>query len=350
MFTSVFKYAYPHAKVRAMKAMLLSEEHFHGLLTAETFDQLLHVLQATPYGDALQDVPPADLTTPRLTALLYKSLFRDYRKTIRSMPSALQSVFILYYQRYELINLKTILRGMISNVPPETTAGLLLPTEDYTVFSKSRLLDCHDVRDVIEELRGTLFDYPLHLALRRYDQEQEFFPLEMALDIHYYHTLWDAFKKLPNGEEIIVKELIGIVFDILNIAWIIRFKEQYHFSTEEIMNYTIQHGYAFRLAERRRLSEAQDMAELLAYLRTTPYGRMLPENVSLQTLHVLLNRQLIKHIRKFFSGDPFQIGVIFGYCLLKEFEIADILTIAEAKKYGFSLEQSQQYIIHAKAS
>lgn len=333
-----------------MKGMLLSEERFRSLLNAETFEEVLHVLQTTKYAEALSEIPSQDILPPELSNILYKSLFQDYEKTIRSVDTHIRGFFILLYQKYELINLKTILRGIFSQAEPEQVASLLLPTERYTLFSKESLLEFRNVQDVITHLQGTFFQYPLNRALHRFENEQEFFPLEMALDLHYYHTLWETMEKLPESEKKIVKQILGMSLDILNVAWIIRFKEEYHFSTEEILNYTIQHGYAFKFRERRQLTENRDTGEIIAYLKNTPYGKGLPDDISPNTIYVHLCRYMIDQLKKFFVGNPFQIGVILGYLWLKEFEIADIITIAEAKKYGFSLEQSQHYVIHLKSA
>ena len=346
MITSVFKYAYPNAKVRAMKGLLLSEAQFRSLLNTETFEEVLHVLQATNYAEALANISSGDISIPDLTDILYKSLFHDYEKTVRSIDGNLRGFFILLYHKYELINLKTILRGIASRLETEAIMPLLLPTERYTLFSKEKLLGFHTIPDAISYLQGTFFQYPLNRALRRFEDEQEFFPLEMALDLHYYHTLWDTMEKLPESERQIIKRILGMSLDILNVSWIIRFKEEFRFSPEEILNYTIQHGYAFRLRERQSLSEAHNAGEILAYLKKTPYGKALSEDMPLNTVHIALSRYMIEQVRKCFSGNPFQIGVLLGYLWLKEFEISDILTIAEAKKYGFSLEQSQYYVIH----
>ena len=348
MITSVFKYAYPNAKVRAMKAMLLSSDNYRSLLNTETFEEVLNVLQVTNYSKSLAENSSAEISIPILTGILYKSLFQDYEKVINSVVGNIRSFFILLYQKYELINLKTILRGICGNVEPEYVAPLILPTERYTLFSKEALLGFRDVPDIIEHLQGTFFQYPLNLAFRRFEEEHEFFPLEMALDLHYYHTLWDSIKKLPEQETGIARRIFGMVIDILNISWIIRFKEQYHFSPEEILNYTIQHGHVLTFRDRQQLSKAENPKEILTYLEGTPYGKTLAGDEPLNTLHVVLSRYLVIQLRKFFSGNPFQIGVILGYLLLKEFEISDIITIAEAKKYGFSLEQSQHYVIHVE--
>jgi V/A-type H+-transporting ATPase subunit C len=347
MITSVFKYAYPNAKVRAMKGRLLSADEFFSLLNADTYQEFLRILHTTTYAAAFSEQDTDEISMPALTNSIYRSLFIDYEKTIRSVKGESQKFFILLYQKYEVVNLKTILRGICSNVAPENVAPLLLPTEQYTLFSKEKLLEFRKVYDVIDHLQDTFFQYPLNRASHRFEKEKEFFPLEMALDLHYYHTLWDEVTKFPREEHEIVKELLGMAIDVLNVSWIIRLKEQYRFSPEEILNYTIHHGYAFTLRDRRILAEAQGVGEVLSYLKSTLYGNAISGDEPLNTLHVVLTRYVVTQLQKYFSRQPFQIGVILGYLFLKEFEISDLITIAEAKKYGFSLEQSKMYVINA---
>jgi V/A-type H+-transporting ATPase subunit C len=347
MMSAVFKYAYPYAKTRAMKGALLSADDFRSLLKADSYPEFLRILQTTSYAPSLAGQDFNELPVTALTLVLYQSFFRDYDKTIQAVTGESQKFFILLYQKYELINLKTILRGICSHVAPEHVAALLLPTERHTLFSKEKLLALHTVQEVVEQLRKTFFEYPLNQSLHRFEKENEFFPIEMALDLHYYHTLWEEILKLPKEELEIVKKLMGLVTDVLNVSWIIRFKEQYRFSPEEILNYTIQHGYTFTFRDRWNLARLQDAKEILAYLKNTQFSKAITGDESLNTLHVVLTRYVVTQLRKYFIGYPFQIGVILGYVLLKEFEMTDLITIAEAKKYGFSLEQGQKYIVNA---
>lgn len=346
MMTAVFKYSYPHAKVRVMKGTLFSDDDFRTLLQADSYRQLLLLLQTTHYLPASAEAE-GEISLPVLNHLLYQSIFSDYEKVIHAVKGEIQNFFILLYQKYELTNLKTILRGMCSHLPPEEIAPLLLPTARYTLFSKQDVLALRDVFEVVEHLQGSFFQYPLNRALHRFEKEREFFPLEMSLDLHYYRTLWDKTETLPAEERKIVRKLIGMLIDMLNVVWILRFKEQYQFSPEEILNYTIHRGYAFRLGDRRKLAEAQDAAAMLTYLQHTPYGKALSGNESLNTLHVVLLRYIVTQVQPYFRSQPFQIGVILGYLLLKEFEVSDLMTIAEAKKYEYSFEDTQQYVIHA---
>lgn len=347
MIASVFKYSYPNAKVRALKSSLFTEDDFHALLQAGSYQEFLFHFQKTAYMEEAADEAQG-LTIPALTMLCYASLFQDYVKVIRALDGPLQNLFILLYQKYELINLKTVLRGLAGGIDAADIAPLLLPTTHHLLFDKDELLRLRKVTDVIEHLQGSFFQYPLNRALPRFEKEREFFPLEMSLDLHYYRTLWETVQKtISEPERDTIITIIGMLIDVVNISWIIRFKEQYQFSPEEILNYTIHHGHAFRLKDRRNLAEATSAAEIVAHLQKSPYGAMLSGHEALPTLHIVLTRYVLRQLRKYFQRQPFQIGVILGYLYLKEFEVSDLLTIAEAKKYGYSFENTQQYVIHA---
>lgn len=345
MLPSVFKYSYPNAKIRAMKGSLLTSENFLSLLNAGSYHEFLLIVQTTWYKSVFPE-EGGELSLSLFTNSLYKSVFSDYVKVIHAVDGELQRFFILLYQQYELTNLKTILRGLCSRLSTDEILPLLLPTEKYTLFSKQDVLALQDVLEVIDHLQGSFFEYPLNRAIRRFEKEREFFPLEMSLELYYYRTLWDNTEKLPEEERRIVQEILGMLIDILNVSWIIRLKERYHFSPEEILNYTIHHGYAFKLKDRRRLAEARGVSEILTYLQHSPYRKAISGDESIETLHIVLSRFVLSRLQTYFQGQPFQIGVILGYLILKEFEVSDLITIAEAKKYGLSFEQSKQYVIH----
>ena len=189
MLTPVIKYAYPNARVRAMKGMLLSSEQFFSLLNAESYREFLHILKTTSYAGAFSEQDVGELSIPVLTNIAYRSLFIDYEKVIRSVKGKQQKFFILLYQKYEVINLKTILRGICSKLAPEYVTPLLLPTERYTLFSKKELLALRKIHDVIEHLQGTFFQYPLNRALHRFEKEKEFKFLEKKFQYLKNHSL-----------------------------------------------------------------------------------------------------------------------------------------------------------------
>lgn len=55
---------------------------------------------------AIRSANPVALTVPVFTTILYKQLFHDYEKTIAALHGVLQDFFILFYQKYQLINLE----------------------------------------------------------------------------------------------------------------------------------------------------------------------------------------------------------------------------------------------------
>ena len=85
MFTSVFKYAYPQAKVRAMKGLLLPDAKYRDMLNADTFEQVLHILQTTAYAESFRGISATDLSLQAFADILYRNLFLDNHKTIRSV-------------------------------------------------------------------------------------------------------------------------------------------------------------------------------------------------------------------------------------------------------------------------
>ena len=126
-------------------------------------------------------------------------------------------------------------------------------------------------------MRKTCYYRPLKNALYRFKEEKETFPLEMALDLSYYSQLWKIASSLGSGERRIIKSILGVQMDILNITWIFRFKEVYHFSPEEILNYGLMQGCHISPELRKKLAYSVDRKDVVTNLEGTPYKALLAD-------------------------------------------------------------------------
>ena len=114
-----------------MKGALLSSDEFLSLLNAESYQEFLRILGTTRYAAALLEKDSGDISFSALTNIVYRSLFIDYEKTIRAVKEEMQKFFILLYRKYEVINLKTVLRGICSDLTPDKVAPLLQFDSQY---------------------------------------------------------------------------------------------------------------------------------------------------------------------------------------------------------------------------
>jgi len=353
MLKEAFQYSYINAKIRTLKSRLLVPSDYENLLGVSGYSGLAECLRATSYGASLGQFPAS---FDGLIKVFYQDMFECYRKVIRALSGNRKRLIQHLYQKYELENLKAIVRVIGQEKPREKMEEILLPTNspnpagDYwRSFLEGDLLQANSLEEVLAQLKKTCYYRPLKNALYRFEEEKETFPLEMALDLSYYNHLWKIASSFSHRERKIVRSILGVQMDVLNIIWIFRFKEVYHFSPEEILNYGLMEGYHISPELRKRLACSVDRKDVITNLGGTPYKTLLVDVKDSEASSVQLWRYLLALVKKNWKGFPFHIGTVLDYILFKEIEVKSLICITEAKRLNFSREKMVDYLINAYA-
>jgi len=343
MLKDSIRFSYINAKIRSLKSRLLIQSDYENLLKAQGYNALVECLRFTSYGTRIDE----HLSSfDDLISLYHTNLFEIYVKLIDSISGNIRRLVHHFYQRYELENLKVILRTICYNLQAESAQKLLLPVTKYATFSANELLAAKNITELIERLKGSWYYEPLENSLYRFENEGETFPLEMALDLSYYKHLWEIISSLVRKDKKIAKTLLGVHLDALNIVWIIRFKESYRFSPEEILNYTLANGRHISKKVRKRLAYSISVNDIIENLEGTPYKYFLQGMNDPEIGYIKLLKYILKLVKSNWSRYPFQIGTILDYIIFIEMELRDLITITEGIRIGISKENIIRYVVN----
>jgi V/A-type H+-transporting ATPase subunit C len=301
-------------------------------------------LKPTSYG---KDLDESIHSYDELTSLYLRNLLNDYTKLIDNISIDHKPLVHHLYQRYELENIKVVLRTICYERSKKEASKLLFPLLKYQTVSIDRLLEAKDLFDFINRLKATWYFDPLDNSAYRFEKEGETFPLEIALDLRYYAGLWEIVSSLKRKDKKNARSLIGIQLDALNILWIIRFKESYHFSPEEILNYSLTYGSYISQKKRKKLAYSIDQKDIISNLDNTPYKGILNDIDDPEITYAVLLQYIFYQAKKNWIANPFQIGIILDYLFFKEIEVRNLITITEAKKIGLPTEKINRYLVES---
>jgi V/A-type H+-transporting ATPase subunit C len=122
-------------------------------------------------------------------------------------------------------------------------------------------------------------------------------------------------------------QLLGVLADITNLIWAVRFREIYGFPGEETYQYLLEAGSLGEPRRRHDLAFAPNLEAMIARLPRRPYGGLLTGVTDLAGLEERLARYWVKTLEKILSLPPFQIGLPMTYLFLKELEIRNLITL-----------------------
>jgi Archaeal/vacuolar-type H+-ATPase subunit C len=142
-----------------------------------------------------------------------------------------------------------------------------------------------------------------------------------------------------------VEQLVGRNVDLLNIEWIYRGLKFYNTLPEELINYALNGGLEFKYEDLKKLCYS-DVDNLIKTVQKTPYKELFNPDKDIDTfLKIRIQKYLYNMFKDVFKKAKMDISVSIGYLHLLEFEIRDVMTILESKRYQMSSIDIREYLI-----
>jgi V/A-type H+/Na+-transporting ATPase subunit C len=350
MANGVSGYAAISARVRAMYSSLLSPQDFARLSDSPDLPTLIAQLKNTAYGPYLESLKERDLTPQKVELQIEGRLADSYASVIQMAPQHAKPILKQLYRYFEVDNLKAVLRGITTNPDWDRISEILFPMGSMSVLPAQAMVESGSLGSAVELLQGTPYYETLSFAMKRYSNEQNLFPLEVALDLYYWRQLWAEAKKLQGQDREQASRIIGSLMDVNNLMWVIRYKVYYQLSEEEIINYTLPFGYRVRDEDVRSIAAGADLSTVVGRVFPgIPDLNTLLENprTGLPMLEIILKRRLMQQCLSAFTGNPFHIGIPLAFLVLSQLEIEDLTVLIEAKSSQMAEEEFRPYMLRA---
>ena len=349
------RYSAANARVKGLASQLLSDETWQALTSAEDLGIALSILRGTVYADVAADVEAGGaITLEDLERRLDARAAQNVRRTMTFVSGAQRDLLQVWWQHFELENLKALFRGFDQGMSPDAIRRFLIPMGQTSRLPWEVLLHIQSVPGLVDRLSGTHYGQPLRNALPAYNRERSLFAIEIALDIRYYRDLAAAINALGGADFDDARRIIGTRLDILNILWAYRHRVYYNLSAEEIVNYTLWHTFRTDTNLIRDIALGAPPEDILervwgrGSVDLSLLERATDEASMVTNLESTLERFWWGLARSAMGGYPFRLSALLGYLVLQETEIADLVTLLEAKAMRWDRERVCRHLVRCE--
>lgn len=347
---SAARYAGANARVHALFARFIPPALWAELLEAATVADLCHLLLQSWYREKLAALTAAPPDEIQLERALTRHWVWAARLPFGLLQGTSRDLLEWHWRRHELNNLKTILRAIHRQTPPEQVLPALISLGTPTELPWTTLATVSSIAALVERLRATWYGQVLQPALEEYRRQQSVFVLEVALDLAYYRRLRDLAAQLHGRDRQEADQTIGFWIDAQNLLWAYRYRLYAQLSPEEILNYTLQRNLRVNARVVRAIALG---APLLATVQSIWPDQIagldaltgLADRDALPRLELLLWRHLYARAVQMRTTAALQLGTVLAYKVLLESEVRDLVTIIEGKVFQRSGAQLQPYLI-----
>ncbi len=347
-------YGYLNARIRGMKGRLLDKKALDELVLKPDIESLTAALEKTPYRQDIEEAGVKYSGIYRLEYALRKNFSRTFTKIselIRGQEA--ESYLGIFLKRWDVQNVKTILRGKSIHAAPEEILECLLPVGSLDEASLSEMIKQPDVKSVIDLMAAWDIEYarPLMHAFSQYQSDKSLIPLDVALDRYHYERAMESLKK-NSYDAMVVRELLATHIDVINIKSALRMARD-KVSPEEAKAYFLGGGkkldedFFISMINTKSVEGVLKLLEPTRYsfLKAAPEESLKKEKIS--ELEKMLDRYIILQGISVYRGDPLSIAIPVGFFWAKYNEITNLRIIARCKTVGMSEEQVRRELVYA---
>ena len=346
-------WGYINARMRGMKSRLLDRHAIDNLVLQPDLESLIAELEKTPYKD---DIIEAKVRYSGVLCIEY-ALRKNFTKTFRKILSFVkqeeaEKYITIFLHRWDVQNIKTILRGKNIHITNEEILDCLVPAGELDEATLIELVRQPDIRAVIDMLATWKIVYakPLTEEFPAFAKSGDLALLECALD-EYYYT--DALRQVknPSYNNGLIRNIIMLEIDVVNLRTILRMIRD-HVDYQEAKKYLISGGKEFDQRQLDHLLTLHSIEEVVEELKTTPYrfiADLPPPAMRTQKISVIekqLEKFLVQKGVNSFLGDPLSVASVIGYFWAKYNEITNIRIISRCKTADFPLEQLKEELTY----
>jgi hypothetical protein len=320
------RYAAVNARVRTLIAQQVGREGLRTLAAYPGPGSVLEALSRTAYGpmgDAEADRCLADRARRVADALL-----------VFLLPPE-RELFDLFARASELESLKLVVRLVPEGVPEASLrARLGSPVPSRQWLDPLRLSGIHNFQDLAARLAGTPWRHAIEAELSR--RPAAGVPeLESALEIHFWDLVWDRTGALRSADRPAARHLLGILGDVLNVGWMLRFRDVFEWPEAEVRAHTTRARRWLDDPQRDRVASGRGRS-LAVLLTGTPYAAFMPAGTTRDAELIALWRFLDREARRTLRGEPFHVGVPLAFFLRQTTEIRDLQSLLAGKRLGIA--------------
>lgn len=345
-------YGYGNARVRGMKSRLLNRAFLDSLIAAPEIGNLIQALSDTEYGPDLEEALIRGRDAAAVDEALKNNMVRTFRKVFGFLNEEAAYILTTLLGRWDVFNIKTILRGKHMHLTAEEINEGLLPAGYMTQIDLEAMATMSDIRGVVDTAVtwGLPFAHAMREGYGAYMRSGELADLELAMD--RYYTDWASTRLGRRSANMqMAKRLLGIQVDILNLVMVFRLQKA-DMESVEVETFFLEGGRDVGRELYRELARMSDIDEVLDRLRGTPYGKTLDdasihylEENTIAVFERALEDYLVRKALAFGTGDPLGIGVIIAYLWAKQNEITNLRIIVKGKSVGMPMDRVRGELI-----
>ena len=321
--------AYLRTRLAIMSENLLGREKLHELAQLS----LEELAKRTGFETYKDGDPVARLAS--FERALMQTWLDELSALLRPLEGPSRRLLTQWASRYELLNIKALVRGKIGQLTNEEIERSLFKLPGFLSLNLDELINTDTVPELLRHLQKTRYQSLATQALRRYEENPDPFLLDATLDQQFYSNLIHWAQRLEGHDRTETLNMIGRFVDRHNLVWSLRYRYNYRLQTSEVLYLAIDGGRVLNRTALQKIVQMETLEEALARLppNLLRHGDM-PHEIT--NIEIAMRNDLSEYAERAMRRSPSALTSVLAYLLLRRGEIKKLYAIVHARVHGFS--------------
>ena len=321
------RYAYLDTRVSVMANRILTDDRLQELvdLVPGQEGDIFHAAALTGLRLDEPSEPPSSLEQRLITLLM-----ADFVIFVRALTGAAREFLLYWAYRFELSNLKAILRGKMTEQNVEAIRDQLVDMGPFAQLPVDDLLRTDDVAEMLRRLERTPFSNIARQARRIYEQNHDLFALDAAVDRRYFAGLSKRAEAAEPDRAHPLRGLVGDIIDRYNLVWLLRYRFSYRLSPAEAYYLLIPASYRLGSRQLLALSRLGSLEEVVRNL-PSPFARWLAGAHTASDVAQILDREGWRQAQSTLRRRV-SLARVFAYLVLRDRDLRRLRAVIKGKR------------------
>jgi V/A-type H+-transporting ATPase subunit C len=318
--------AYLKTRVGVFSARLLS------LADVERLKQM----SLTQLGEAyeLQPIFEQAIDIRQKSALVEQTLLQrlldELAIVLRPVSGRSRGLMLFWPRKYELYNLKTLIRGKWHNMAIQEIRHNLYALPKNIRLPHESLLQAENVLEMLRQLERGPYSQIARQARTVFEEQHENFPLGAAIDRLYYTGMLAQANITDCLDKRGLKKAIGSMVDRQNILWLMRYRLVYDFAPSEAYYLLIPYGGQMQRDTLLELANLDNLETIINHL-PEPFRTLLSGTEHITEARQKLDRWVANELRKLMRNSPDSVVSALCYLIIRDMDIWRLYAIIQGK-------------------
>jgi len=331
-------YAYTVAKVKAKKSLLLKEEDYDKMLMM-TVPEISRYISEAGYTKEMTDLATRLSGLNLLEHATNLNMAKVFSSILASSTGELREMVSGYLDKWDLWNLKVILRGKSYGLDAEGIKEDLVPAGRISADSLEKLIALDSDEEIISSFGKMAHIEVPSEVIASYKSSGNLGVIEDFLDKAHYERLVRSIS-LTSRPSYLFYYYTREQVDIKNFETILKLKAEGIYG-EPVMKYIIKGGRHIDEKMLASLANAEDINAMMSEVSQLEFGEEIREALEAKDIRNVvlgLRKYERQKAKKFSRLYPLSVIPVVDYMINKEYEVRNIRVIARGTESGLDRE------------